>query len=349
MKTARCDGVHGKKGRISQIKGTFRRARRSVRNSAYVFSNGALGAFNGLRKGSKRVALVSSRKWKGKEYDDLLLQRALIRAGARVEIVAFEDNSVNYSKYDRVVVRSMWGYQNELERFEEWEAQIKDAGVPIFNSLEIIERNYDKAKQIENLQGFPVIPTVVIEVGALSLEFDFEKFLDLVGKREKKIVSEFPFVVKPAISASGENTFLVKSAEDFLKKLPLFVKLNREKKLLVQSFVPEIVDGELGVVLISGKISHAVRRFPGVISGSEYKVELVSGRIDAKLKELCERIYKKYSGALYLRVDVVKREGSYTIMEVEAFEPALFFGLLRGTERKKVLDVMADEILKRTV
>ena len=83
MSDPRDNGYH-KNSADSRVFGALRRARHSVRNKAYVFSNGVLGQFNGLRKGSLRVALVSSRKWKGKVYDDLLLQRALVKAGAKV-------------------------------------------------------------------------------------------------------------------------------------------------------------------------------------------------------------------------------------------------------------------------
>ena len=334
---------------ISRVKGRMRQVRRSVRNHAYVFSNGVLGAFNGLRKASLRVALVSSKKWKGKEYDDLLLQRTLIRAGARAEIVAFEDVSVDWTKYDRIVVRSMWGYQNEMGAFSDWMSKVQKSGAPVFNSLEIIKRNYDKAKQFEILGDLPVIPTEVMKTGSLDGTESIEDFVSGLGKQGKKIAASFPFVIKPAISASGENTFLISSLEDFSRILPKILRINVKKDLLLQSYVPEISNGELGVVMIAGKISHAVRRFPGVLTGDEYKVVLEAEKIDRELATLCERVYKNYTGALYLRVDVVRRGDSYVIMEIEAFEPALFFGLLKGDKRKKALALMTHEILRRTV
>lgn len=330
---------------ISRFKGRMRRVKRSVRNHAYVWSNGVLGAFNGLRKASLRVALVSSEKWKGKEYDDLLLQRALIRAGAKAEIVAFEDLSVDWAKYDRVVVRSMWGYQNEMEAFSSWMDRIRESVVPVFNSLEIIKENFDKAKQLEILKDLPVIPTEVVKAGALSAAESVRDFLGVLGKKGKGIASSYPFVVKPAISASGENTFLISSEEEFLRVLPKLIRIGSKKDLLVQSYIPEISDGELGAVMISGKISYVVRRFPGVLFGEGYRVLLEPGATDRELTALCEEVYKKYPGALYLRVDVVRRKDAYVIMEVEAFEPALFFGVLKGEARRKALGDMVKGIL----
>ncbi len=322
--------------------------KRKARNLLLNTSNNVRSSINGTKKSSLRVALVSSKDWKGKVYDDLLLQKELVRRGFRANIVVFDDPSVDYFTYDIVLIRSMWGYQNNLRAFSNWIANVRSSGIKVYNSLDIVKENYDKTKQMKTLKEFPTIPTKVISKNILLKIRTFNGFKRMVGKNGEGIVSKFPFVIKPAISASGENTFLIKSEEDFLNNLPSLIRVNQGRTLLLQSFIPEIKNGELAVVMINGQISHVVRRFPGVLTKSDYKIELETGKIDEKLSKLCHDIslLPGYREALYLRIDVVKRGSSYVIMEVEAFEPALFFFLLQGEDRKRALDKLIDGILK---
>ena len=48
-----------------------------------------------------------------------------------------------------------------------------------------------------------------------------------------------------------------------------------------------------------------------------------------------------------MRVDTVFTEGKYKIMEVEAFEPELYYHLLKDKNRKKMLTRMFDEVMRK--
>ena len=52
-------------------------------------------------------------------------------------------------------------------------------------------------------------------------------------------------------SATGTGPYL---ADMEVTKLELLKKINKERELLVQPYIPEISNGELGIVMIEGKI-----------------------------------------------------------------------------------------------
>lgn len=55
----------------------------------------------------------------------------------------------------------------------------------------------------------------------------------------------------------------------------------------------------------------------------------------------------EYKVATYLRIDVVEREGLPIVMEVEAFEPQLYYYLLQGASRKQALARMVAEVAQK--
>lgn len=233
-----------------------------TRKAAKRTTNYICSGLVGLRGGSPRVAIVSCDRFLGKVYDDLLLQGEFLRQGFKAQIVSWQDSTVNWVDFDAAVVGSMWGYQNFLPDFERWLGIVENQTV-LINPAAVIRANYDKAQQLQGLQQakIPVIPTQVVQIDGLD-EF---------------ILPDDKFVIKPAISGSGENTFLVKNRADFAKLRGDLRSLNQTRELLVQPFVPEIRAGELGIIVIGGEIVNVVRRFPGVIEG-EYRVQAVQKR-----------------------------------------------------------------------
>jgi len=280
-----------------------------------------------------RVAIVSCDRWKGKVYDDLLLRGEFLKRDLDAKIVSWQDGSVKWGKFDAIVIGSMWGYQNFLSDFEKWLAKIEENGAVVVNPIPVIRKNYDKAEQFRILRraGVPVVRTGVLKMGEID---SFE-------------LPEGKFVIKPTISGGGENTFLVQNRGDFEEKRSKLRRLNEERELLVQPFVPEISAGELGVVMIGGKIMNVVRRFPGVLEG-KFKVEKVK-TLAKEARNLADKIAEmpEFREASYLRIDMVERKTGPVIMEVEAFEPQLYYYLLKGKAREKALDLMVTEVVDR--
>ena len=288
-----------------------------------------------LADGTLRVGLVSSSEYLGKVTDDLLLEKAFLTRGVNARRVAWQDMSV--SDFDCLLVTSMWGYQNDLGRFYVWLSEVEKAGVRIFNPAPIIRANCDKVKQLEILDraGVPHIETTVVR--------QWDRTAEIMVKEK----FAFPFVIKPAISASGEGAVLVHNNRELaLSKIHL-METSRDKALLVQPYVSEISEGELGVVVIDGKIVNAVRRFPGVFEGEFHVVAEPIDALDDAVREICARVLAAYNGALYARIDLVKTADGYKVMEAELFEPQLYYYLLEGEEQESMLDTMVEGVKKR--
>ena len=279
------------------------------------------------------IALVSCDAWAGRVYDDLLLQKAFLDSGVKADIVSWQNKKLNYNKYDALLITSMWGYQNYIHDFEKWLDEVRN--LKVFNPVKIIRENYDKLKQIAILEKnhLPTVPTKIVKMLDSKDEFSF------------------PVILKPSISGSGENTFLVNNYAELESIMNKLQEINKDRDILVQPFLPEINNGEISVIVIDKKIVNAVVRFPGIVGDSKkYIVKpLDVDNLDADLIKLCEKIIdlNEYRDELYMRIDVVKKNNTYIIMEVELFEPQLFYYLLKGKARKTMLDTMVESLKKR--
>ena len=295
-------------------------------------------ALNLRRRGSPTIGIASCDEWKNRVKDDLLLQNALIKRGNKVDIFSWQDKKAARKKYDLVIFASLWGYQRYAEDLYSWFEYLEKQGIRTLNSLDIVRRNIQKAQQIETLKRYhlPIIETHVIDTSESDL-----------NKRVKEAVG-FPCVIKPAFSSGGENTFLVRSAAELDEIGASLAKVNRRYQLLVQPFIREVSEGELSVVIIGGKIQYAVMRVLNVIDKERsYHVRKISlDKVSRSAKKICEKIIgmKENAGALYMRVDLVNVEGEYKIMELEMFEPQLFYYLLDKAKREQIFDIISKRI-----
>ena len=307
------------------------RLRRTVKKRILDASNEVRRAKINRHNGCVRVAVVSSDKWKSKVLDDLLITRNFLANGIFAEIVSWQDRKVDYKKYDAILIGSMWGYQKQLDDFYQWLKLIDDSEASVINPTDVIRYNCNKVEQFRLIHkaGLPMIRTSAIKVGGLA-NFKLPKI---------------EFVIKPAVSGGGENTFLIRNEKDFEEKYEILEKINEDMALLIQPFVHEIADGEVGVVMIDGKIVNAVRRFPGVLAG-EFHVEPVD-HIPPELQKLAESAWSLYPGITYMRLDTVETETGYQIMEIEAFEPQLYYYLAKKKDQEKMLNTMRQAVMKK--
>ncbi len=283
------------------------------------------------RKFYKRVAIVSCDKWLGKVKEDELLKFELNKLYVDVDIISWQDSTVDYSKYDAVVIRSLWGYQDYIEEFIEYLDKLKKDKVKVFNNVDILKDNLNKYEQFKILDKY--------EIPHIETFFLKKDELDKVSKINKE---HKDLVVKPIVSGSGNNTFII---SDTIEKNNIKVSEVKEKfngvlnevnnYLMVQPFVKEIDDGEISVVLINNKVSHIVVRNTSVFNNKGSISVVGLDIMDDKMKVIvdsCTEI-KEYKDALYMRVDLVKIDDDYKVMELELVEPQLFLGF-RKTKRE---------------
>lgn len=274
-------------------------------------------------KFNKKIAIVSCDKWINKVKEDILLKIELNNKLIDVDVISWQDRRIDYTKYDALIIRSIWGYQDYIEEFINWLNMLKEKNIKVFNNVDILLSNFNKYEQFKLLDKYdiPHIDTFFIKKENIDEVND-------IYRHYKDIV------VKPIISGSGNNTFVI---SDNIKKNNIEIKNVKEKfeevlnkvnnYIMVQPFVKEINDGELSIVIVNNKISHAAIRYTSIFNNvNQIKVVNVN-QLDDKVSAVvnkCQNIVE-YKDALYMRIDMVKIDNEYKIMELELVEPQLFF------------------------
>jgi glutathione synthase/RimK-type ligase-like ATP-grasp enzyme len=265
------------------------------------------------------VALVTCAAYPELSQDDRLLVPALRGVGFEPLARRWDEPAEPWARHAAVVVRSSWDYHRRATEFHAWLDRLEEGGARVFNPVPILRWNADK-RYLRDLAraGIEVVPTAWVderEEGSLAA---------LAGARGWRRV-----VVKPSVSATAFETWRagpVVTDEDEQR----FRRLTGERPVLVQPYLPEIEGGELSLVFLGGRYSHAVLKRP---RPGDFRVQVDFGgtvepvRPGPHVVETAARVLRAAPGeTLYARVDLCLVEGRVQLMELELLEPALFFG-----------------------
>ncbi len=282
-----------------------------------------------------RVAFATCASQPAGREDDLLAARLV---DAAIEV--WEDPEVDWSAYDRVVIRSTWDYTTNLHRFLEWCALVGPERLR--NPPALIGFNSDKL-YLHELE-VPIVPTAFLGAGDALPETDQE------------------LVIKPNISAGGRDTgrFEPQHRDDALALLDKIHASGRTA--LVQPYLPSVdVDGETAVMFFGGEVSHTLHKKPvlreaGVAPLADMahapaavmlEQDLVTASpATAEELELAHAVHaeiaERFGVPLYLRVDMVAgTQGHPVVMELEAIEPNLYLELKSGAAERLAAAILA--------
>jgi len=209
-------------------------------------------------------------------------------------------------------MRSVWDYQTNIDNFLLLMEKIEKAKVCCLNPVDTIRGNIDKMYlfDLENENNISIPATQIIS-----------------GPKARLNIQCQDLVLKPALSASGKNTFRL-AREKVLEK---FIELHTggdRRVYLAQEFIPGIANGEISIVKFGPYFSHSVIKRP---SADEFKVQTKYGGtvelfdVPKELHNEVEKLSPVTDPLLYSRSDWVLHQGQYYLMELELFEPELFF------------------------
>ena len=287
---------------------------------------------------SERIAFATYRDAAQIQADDDLVADLLRARGHVVDACVWDDEGVDWRVYDRVVLRSPWDYQAKFAAFAEWIRALDEApATRLINGASLVLDNIDKRYLVElGQRGTPVIETALIErgqsveLGALCAER---------GWRER-------VVVKPAISASAWQTWVVDTARIDERDRARLASILSDRAAIVQPFVREFVDdGEWSLVFFAGEPSHALHKRPGA---GDFRVQEELGGST----QLCDAPAALWNDAsaivralphspCYARVDGVERDGRFVLAELELIEPFLWLGLAPGSAERFANAILA--------
>lgn len=267
--------------------------------------------------------------------EDKILQESLERKGLKVCKKNWNSNDFNWAKTKYAIFRSTWDYFDRFNEFFKWLNQTKEK-TKFINSSEIILWNIDKHYLLDlEREGINIAPTIFIEKGNKI------KIGDLFKETKWEEA-----VIKPAISGAARHTYRLKK-NNYNKYNDLLNELILEESFLFQEFLNNITtDGEISMIIIGGKYTHAVKKRA---KHGDFRVQddhggtvenYNSNKQEILFAEKCIQLcpYK----AVYARVDIIyDNNNKISLSELELIEPELWF---RNNEESA--DLLAEEIFK---
>lgn len=272
---------------------------------------------------NKYIAFATCRTYPELAKDDIPLAASLSAAGHHVEAAPWDDITIDWSRYDAVVIRSTWNYHLHPEAFLAWLRRLESYRVQVANPVDILEWNMDKEYLADLRQlDVPIPPT-------LFLENDASANLDLIFQS----TGWQKAVIKPSISATAHNTWIT-TPDTAIRDTEKLSQLLNTGRYMVQEFMEEVeTDGEYSLIFFGQQYSHAVKK---TTKKGDFRVQEQYGghsrptRPGPSIIRQATAILDKavpFTAAprlLYARVDGVIHKGIFTLMELELVEPSLF-------------------------
>ena len=300
------------------------------------------------------------------------LVAALGRRGVRVDAPRWDDDAIDWERYDAAVVRTTWDYTGRRDAFVAWAGDVARV-TSLWNPADVLRWNTHKSYLIElEERGAPVVPTAWLGQGD---DIDLVALLAARGWDRA--------VLKPTVGAGSDGLARIDvhrtdgadapgelaPAEPVTppgapvpggvapRRPPVLGPAAGQRHLdvllaagdvMVQPFLASIeTRGELSVIVVDGQVTHAVRKLP---TGGDYRIQEEFGgraeRVDPSPEETAlARWIVDATGAelLVTRVDLVADEvGAPQLAELEATEPDLFLRVVPGAA-----EPLADAIVRR--
>lgn len=271
-----------------------------------------------------KIALVTAIAAFALDDDLAPLAEALARAGAACSVVAWDDPTVSWGRFDVAVLRSPWDYTRRPAQFLAWCERI-GTQTRLLNPLPVVRWNTDKHYLADlAANGVPVIDSAFVEPGGDATGFpDHDEF-----------------VVKPAIGAGARDTQRYARAERAAAIAHVQRLLDAGRAVLVQPYLAQVdASGETALVFFDGVFSHAIRKGPLLARGEGptqalFATEDIAAREPGTAEfDVAHRALEAipFGKLAYARVDLLPSADGPRLLELELTEPSLFFAHAAGS------------------
>jgi glutathione synthase/RimK-type ligase-like ATP-grasp enzyme len=269
----------------------------------------------------RQCAILSMDNLEDFECYDYLLDEPLKQLGWETHTVSWRDQSIDWDQFEVVIIRSPWDYQQQPEAFMSVLKKIQASKARLENNFELVEWNFNKSYLIElESNGIEIVPTLWKKAWQPD---EVECYFDYYNTDQ--------IVIKPVISANADNTYWLKK-DSFKQHLSEMGKSFSSIDHMVQPFMPAIInEGEYSLFYFAGEFSHSILKTPGK---EDFRVQEEHGsslkliQADEALRQHADRVQKQLSPEpLYSRIDLVRTDTGFAVMEVELIEPSLYFNM----------------------
>lgn len=302
-----------------------------------------------------RIALVTAIGSRAQDADLDLLVPACTAAGLHPDVLAWDDPSVSWARFDAVVLRSPWNYMDRLPGFLAWCARV-DRASRLLNPIQVVRWNTDKHYLADlAARGVPVVPTRFVEPGE-DVDAAVATCLDAFGEAAE-------LVVKPAVSAGSRDT--QRHARANVEAIAGHVRrlTGAGRSAMLQPYLAAVDEhGETALLHFADGYSHAIRKAALLTPDGSARSHASAPEVirptepAAEERALAERVlaivaaHPALGGPLaYARVDLLRgADGQPYLLELELCEPALFLTHAAGSAERfaaalrKLLETAAD-------
>ena len=280
----------------------------------------------------RKLALATAIAAYPLDEDLPLLRAACGEAGIDAQVLAWDDPTVSWSRFDAVLLRSTWDYIDRLPEFLAWCDGVA-ARTRLLNPPDVVRWNTDQRYHGDLARaGVPVIDSRFLAPG------DDPATLPALDE----------FVVKPAVGAGSRGCRRFVAAERDAAVAHARDLLGHGVHVLVQPYLADIDEhGETALVFFAGEFSHAIRKAPLLHRGeAPTRALFAPERIGARTPSAEELATARAvlaavpSGPLtYARVDLLPTADGPRLLELELTEPSLFLAYGPGSA-ERLADVL---------
>jgi len=275
----------------------------------------------------KKCAFLTTDNLEGFFTYDELLHEPLREFGWEVSHIPWRAET-DWNRFDAVVIRSPWDYQDDPEHFLRVLETIDNSHARLENALSLVKWNIHK-KYLRDLEerGIFIVPTL------------WEQRLnrDILGGCFNRLDTD-EIIVKPAIGANADDTYrLSESDRDSNAGQALAAFSNRA--CMIQPFIRSITkEGEFSLFYFGNTYSHTILKTP---KKGDFRVqEEHGGRLktvepDQGMKKRAREVLDEvHPTPLYSRIDFVRYRQDFALMELELIEPSLYFNMDPDSPRR---------------
>lgn len=250
--------------------------------------------------------------------DSPLLLDALDAVGLDAQLAVWDDPSVDWESYDLAVIRSTWDYAPRRAQFLAWARGV----ARLANPYPVLEYSSDKCYLADlSARGQHVVPSFFCDVG------------------DEPVFPDGDFVVKPRVGAGSIDAHRYGAAGHDRARAHVAELHARGRDVLIQPYVASVDEvGERALIFIDGSFSHAMTKgamlnvAPGRRDASFRREQMSRAEAEPEAVAFATQILDAggFAGLLYARVDAVRLDGRWALMELELVEPSLFLSFEPG-------------------
>ncbi|PHM66163.1 Cycloserine biosynthesis protein DcsG [Xenorhabdus stockiae] len=296
------------------------------------------------------VALITDEASLPEDYDMPLLLDACRTIGLSAEICSWQDQTIDWSRFDAVLLRSPWSYVDHLPEFLVWCERISVL-TELLNPLPVVRWNLDKFYLADlAAHGVPVVPSRFISPGMDILQ-NLRAFLAEHTEADE-------IVIKPTVGAYSKDIQRYKRQQEDKAVEHITYLIEKGCHVILQPYLASIdSEGETDLTYFDGVYSHAIRKGALLMSDGtvnfplqEFRKARVADEDERAVASLALDTAVRHMGLdhalLYGRVDLVRDNGGKPIvLEIEICEPSLNLPFAEGGAMR-FAQALADRLIK---